>query len=112
MPGRVRRIKAEYSGLTVACDVCLCPYTSHGHCGVLSDDAEGSIDNPASLACLAGQALAFARAGADIVAPSDMMDGRVLAIKSLLDQHGFGNKVAVLSYAVKFSSSFYGPFRE
>lgn len=108
----VRRIKAEYPGLTVACDVCLCPYTSHGHCGVLTDDAEGSIDAPASLTCLAEQALAFARAGADVVAPSDMMDGRVKAIKQILADNGYGNRVSVLSYSVKFSSSFYGPFRE
>jgi len=108
----VRGIKSEFPALTVACDVCLCPYTSHGHCGVLEKDEEGTINNAESLFCLAKQALAFAQAGADIVAPSDMMDGRVLAIKKILDQHGFGNKVAVLSYAVKFSSSFYGPFRE
>jgi len=108
----VRRIKKEFPNLTVACDVCLCPYTSHGHCGVLNDDAEGSINNRATLPCLASQALAFARAGCDIVAPSDMMDGRVLAIKNKLAEHGFGNKVSVLSYAVKFSSSFYGPFRD
>ena len=75
-------------------------------------DAEGSINNRATLPCLASQALAFAQAGCDIVAPSDMMDGRVLAIKNKLAEHGFGNKVSVLSYAVKFSSSFYGPFRD
>eukprot|EP00092_Neocalanus_flemingeri_P030733 GFUD01033372.1.p1 GENE.GFUD01033372.1~~GFUD01033372.1.p1 ORF type:complete len:334 (+),score=99.11 GFUD01033372.1:38-1039(+) len=108
----VKRIKAQFPNLTVACDVCLCPYTSHGHCGVLNEDAEGSINNEASLPCLASQALAFATAGCDIVAPSDMMDGRVLAIKKKLAEHGFANKVAVLSYAVKFSSSFYGPFRD
>merc|ERR1712177_5358 len=86
--------------------------TSHGHCGVLNDDAEGSINNAATLPCLASQALAFARAGADVVAPSDMMDGRVLAIKKILEENGYGNRVAVLSYVVKFSSGFYGPFRE
>ena len=75
-------------------------------------DAEGSIDAPASLTCLAEQALAFARAGADVVAPSDMMDGRVKAIKQILADNGYGNRVSVLSYSVKFSSSFYGPFRE
>jgi len=107
----VRRIKSEFPALTVACDVCLCPYTSHGHCGVLNDDAEGSINNSASLPLLAAQAVAFARAGCDIVAPSDMMDGRVLAIKQALNSEGLG-KVAVLSYAVKFSSCFYGPFRD
>lgn len=108
----VRGIKEAFPNLTIACDVCLCPYTSHGHCGVLRQDAEGSIDNASSLVCLAKQALSFARAGADIVAPSDMMDGRVLAIKKILAESGFGNKVSVLSYAVKFSSSLYGPFRE
>jgi len=108
----VRNIKKEFPSLTVATDVCLCPYTSHGHCGVLQKDPEGSIDHKASLVCLANQALAFARAGADVVAPSDMMDGRVLAIKKILEENGYGNRVAVLSYAVKFSSGFYGPFRE
>jgi len=108
----VRRIKAEYKDVTVACDVCLCPYTDHGHCGILNDDDEGSINNAASVEALANQALAFAIAGADIVAPSDMMDGRVLAIKKTLAENGFGNRVSVLSYSVKFSSSFYGPFRE
>ena len=75
-------------------------------------DQEGSINNEATLPLLASQALAFAKAGCDIVAPSDMMDGRVLAIKKILTDHGYGNKVSVLSYAVKFSSSFYGPFRD
>ena len=75
-------------------------------------DAEGSINLPASLTCLAQQALAFAQAGADVVAPSDMMDGRVRAIKQILADNGYGNRVSVLSYSVKFSSSFYGPFRE
>ena len=73
---------------------------------------DGSINNKASLPLLAAQALSYAKAGADIVAPSDMMDGRVLAIKNILAEHGYGAKVAVLSYAVKFSSSFYGPFRD
>jgi len=106
----VANIRAKFPGLTIACDVCLCPYTSHGHCGVLHED--GTINNPATLPLLASQALAFARAGADIVAPSDMMDGRVAAIKKALADHGLGSKVAVLSYAVKFSSNFYGPFRD
>jgi len=108
----VRKIKAAFPSLTIACDVCLCPYTSHGHCGILTNDAEGSIDAKASNVALANQALAFAKAGADIVAPSDMMDGRILAIKQILADNGYGNRVSVLSYAVKFSSSFYGPFRE
>jgi len=105
----VESIKKEFPELTVACDVCLCPYTSHGHCGKLNSD--GTIDNEASLPLLAKQALAFAKAGADIVAPSDMMDGRVLAIKQMLKENGL-SRVSVLSYAVKFASSFYGPFRE
>jgi len=108
----IRNIKATFPSLTVACDVCLCPYTSHGHCGVLQDDAEGSINPAASVAALARQALSFAQAGADIVAPSDMMDGRILSIKQTLASNGYGNRVSVLSYSVKFSSSFYGPFRE
>merc|ERR1711973_799710 len=83
---------------------------SHGHCGLLRED--GSIDNPATLPLLASQALAFAKAGANIVAPSDMMDGRVAAIKKILAENGLGSRVSVLSYAVKFSSSFYGPFRD
>ncbi|XP_023320472.1 delta-aminolevulinic acid dehydratase [Eurytemora carolleeae] len=105
----VEGIKAEFPSLTVACDVCLCPYTSHGHCGVLNKD--GTIDNVRSLPLLARQALAFAECGADIVAPSDMMDGRVGAIKKILAENDLA-RVAVLSYAVKFASSFYGPFRE
>jgi len=105
----VKRIKAEFSSLTVACDVCLCPYTSHGHCGVLQKD--GSINNAESLPLLAKQALTFAQAGADIVAPSDMMDGRVYAIKKILADNGL-RRVSVLSYAVKFASTFYGPFRD
>jgi len=108
----VRNIKTEFPMLTVATDVCLCPYTLHGHCGIIQEDPEGSIDNAASISFLATQALAFAKAGADIIAPSDMMDGRVLAIKTILRENGYGNRVAVLSYAVKFSSGFYGPFRE
>lgn len=105
----VKRIKAEFPSLTVACDVCLCPYTSHGHCGVLQKD--GSINNAETLPLLAKQALTFAQAGADIVAPSDMMDGRVYAIKKILADNGL-RRVSVLSYAVKFASTFYGPFRD
>jgi len=105
----VKKIKTEFSNLTVACDVCLCPYTSHGHCGVLNSD--GTINNKESLPLLAKQALAFAEAGADVVAPSDMMDGRVYAIKKILADNGL-NRVSVLSYAVKFASTFYGPFRD
>ena len=90
--------------------MCICPYTDHGHCGILEKD--GTINNPLSLTALASQALAFARAGCDIVAPSDMMDGRVGAIKDILRHNGYASKVSVLSYAAKFSSSFYGPFRD
>ena len=89
-------------------DVCLCSYTEHGHCGVLEN---GRILNDATLAPLVAAALSHARAGADVVAPSDMMDGRVAAIRDALDQSGFED-VGLLSYAVKFASAYYGPFRE
>jgi porphobilinogen synthase len=89
-------------------DVCLCAYTDHGHCGVLD---HGEVDNDASLEPLVAAALSHARAGADVVAPSDMMDGRVAAIRDALDADGFEN-VILLSYAVKYASAYYGPFRE
>jgi porphobilinogen synthase len=104
----VRALKAELPELLVMTDVCLCEYTSHGHCGVLHD---GSVDNDATLALLARQAVSHARAGADVVAPSDMMDGRVAAIRAALDEAGSGD-VAILSYSAKYASAFYGPFRE
>jgi porphobilinogen synthase len=94
--------------LLVVTDVCLCEYTDHGHCGVLE---HGDVANDATLEILAEQALSHARAGADIVAPSDMMDGRVAAIRAALDKSGF-EKTPILSYAAKFASVFYGPFRE
>jgi porphobilinogen synthase len=94
--------------LLVITDVCLCEYTDHGHCGVVEG---GEVLNDATLPILAEQALSHARAGADVVAPSDMMDGRVAAIREKLDQHRFEN-VAILSYAAKYCSGFYGPFRE
>ena len=94
--------------LLVITDVCLCEYTDHGHCGVIEN---GEVANDATLEILAQQALSHARAGADIVAPSDMMDGRVAAIRKMLDDHKFEN-VAILSYAAKYCSGFYGPFRE
>jgi len=94
--------------LLVITDVCLCEYTSHGHCGVIEN---GEVANDPTLAILAEQALSHARAGADIVAPSDMMDGRVAAIRRKLDEHHMEN-VAILSYAAKYCSGFYGPFRE
>jgi porphobilinogen synthase len=102
-------IKASHPGLVVITDVCLCEYTSHGHCGVVRDD--GQIDNDASIELLARTASSHARAGADIVAPSDMMDGRVGAIRAELDADGF-TQTPILAYAAKFASAFYGPFRE
>jgi porphobilinogen synthase len=99
--------KAKLNLLLIA-DVCLCEYTSHGHCGVMKD---GEVLNDPSLVLLADAALSHARAGADLVAPSDMMDGRVAAIRQRLDENNFEN-VAILSYAAKYCSSFYGPFRE
>lgn len=104
----IRRLKKEVSGLLVIADVCLDEYTSHGHCGVVRD---GEVDNDATLPLLAKVALSQARAGADVVAPSDMMDGRVAAIRHALDEEGH-SEVAILSYAAKTASAFYGPFRE
>jgi len=94
--------------LLIITDVCLCEYTDHGHCGVIEG---GEVANDATLPILAAQALSHARAGADIVAPSDMMDGRVAAIREALDEHKFG-EIAILAYAAKYCSGFYGPFRE
>lgn len=104
----VRAIKRETPGLIIITDVCNCEYTSHGHCGKVVD---GEVDNDATLEWLARSAVSHARAGADIVAPSDMMDGRVGAIRRALDEAGF-QKTPILSYAAKFASVFYGPFRE
>ena len=104
----VAAIKEAVPELVVITDVCLCEYTSHGHCGVVRD---GVVDNDATLELLARQALSHAAAGADVVAPSDMMDGRVGVLRSALDAEGFAD-VAILSYAAKFASAFYGPFRE
>ncbi len=104
----VRAVKKEVPGLLVITDVCLCEYTSHGHCGKVEG---GEIANDPSLELLAKAALSHARAGADIVAPSDMMDGRVAAIRQALDVNGFEN-IPILSYAAKYASAFYGPFRE
>lgn len=101
-------IKKRRPQLTVITDVCLCEYTSHGHCGVVEGDR---ILNDETVALLAATAVSHAKAGADIVAPSDMMDGRVAALRDALDGCGFEN-VAIMSYAAKFASSFYGPFRE
>ncbi|MEP6618461.1 MAG: porphobilinogen synthase [bacterium] len=104
----VRMLKRELPELVVITDVCMCEYTDHGHCGILCD---GEVDNDATLALLAREALSHARAGADVVAPSDMMDGRVSAIRQALDAGGFQN-TPILSYAAKFASAYYGPFRE
>jgi porphobilinogen synthase len=105
----VGAIKQAVPELLVCTDVCLCEYTDHGHCGVLR--ADGSVDNDASVELLARTAVSHARAGADIVAPSDMMDGRVGAIREELDGEGFG-EVPIMAYSAKFASAFYGPFRE
>jgi porphobilinogen synthase len=102
-------IKRELGDLLVVTDVCLCEYTSHGHCGVVREN--GGVDNDATLELLARTAVSHARAGADIVAPSDMMDGRVGTIRAELDAEGF-TEVPILAYSAKFASAFYGPFRE
>lgn len=108
IPESIRALKSEITDLIVITDVCLCEYTDHGHCGVIKNK---DVDNDATLDLLAKESLAHARAGADIVAPSDMMDGRVGYIRKALDSKGFEN-VAIMSYAAKFASCFYGPFRE
>jgi porphobilinogen synthase len=104
----IKAIKNRHSDLIVITDVCLCEYTSHGHCGVIKN---GMVQNDATLELLAREALSHAKAGADMVAPSDMMDGRVAAIRYMLDSEGFYD-VPIMSYAAKYASSFYGPFRE
>ena len=104
----VRALKREVPQLVVITDVCMCEYTSHGHCGVL---VNGEVDNDQSIELLAREALSHARAGADIVAPSDMMDGRVGAIRAALDGTGH-TETSILSYSAKFASAYYGPFRE
>jgi porphobilinogen synthase len=104
----VRALKREFPDLLVITDVCLCEYTTHGHCGLLRGE---EVDNDATLPVLARVAVSHAAAGADIVAPSDMMDGRVGALREGLDSAGYG-ETAILSYAVKYASAFYGPFRE
>ena len=104
----VRAIKRDVPGLIVVTDVCNCEYTSHGHCGLV---VNGDVDNDATLEWVAKTAVSHARAGADIVAPSDMMDGRVAAIRKALDEAGFKN-TPIMSYAAKYASCFYGPFRE
>jgi len=105
----VREIKRRFQDLLVITDVCLCAYTSHGHCGMVND--RGEISNDASLKILSDTALSHAEAGADIVAPSDMMDGRIQMIRKRLDGAGFEN-LPILSYSAKYASAFYGPFRD
>lgn len=104
----IRLMKKEYPDLLVIADVCLCEYTSHGHCGLIRD---GEILNDETLPLLAKAAVTYAQAGADIIAPSDMMDKRVAAIREALDENGFIN-IPILSYSAKFASGYYGPFRD
>ncbi len=104
-----RAIKREFPGLLVVTDVCMCEYTDHGHCGLLTES--GDVDNDATLELLAREALSHAEAGADIVAPSDMMDGRVGHLRDALDAAGYTD-TPIMSYAAKYASAFYGPFRE
>ncbi|AEE96434.1 porphobilinogen synthase [Mahella australiensis] len=104
----VKAIKRRFPTLLVITDVCLCEYTDHGHCGIVKD---GIVDNDASAELIARTALSHARAGADIVAPSDMMDGRIGAVRKALDQNGYQH-VSIMAYSAKYASAFYGPFRE
>jgi len=104
----IRVIKSEVPELLIITDICLCEYTSHGHCGVIHN---GNVQNDESLELLSRMALSHAEAGVDMVAPSDMMDGRVGAIRQTLDEHGF-NQTPIMAYSAKFASGFYGPFRE
>ncbi len=109
VPLAVRALKAAHPELLVITDLCLCEYTDHGHCGLLT--ADGRVDNDSSLEALARAAVAQARAGADVIAPSDMMDGRVGAIRAALDGEGFAG-TPIMAYSAKYASAFYGPFRE
>ncbi len=108
IPKSIRALKSGTPDLIIITDVCMCEYTDHGHCGAIKN---GDVDNDATLELLAKESLAHARAGADMVAPSDMMDGRVGYIRKALDNEGFEN-IAIMSYAAKFASGFYGPFRD
>ena len=108
VPKAIRAIRRKYPDLVIIADVCLCEYTSHGHCGLVK---KGVILNDETLPLLAKAAVAYAKAGADIVAPSDMMDGRVGAIRTALDRAGFTD-VSVMAYSAKFASAYYGPFRD
>ncbi len=108
----IRAVKGAVPELVIITDVCLCEYTSHGHCGVVRETPNGfEVDNDATLELLAKEAVSHAAAGADMVAPSDMMDGRVKAIREALDENGFAH-MPIMSYAAKMASAFYGPFRE
>lgn len=108
----VRMLKKNFPELIVITDVCLCEYTSHGHCGLLQEgDKQGQVLNDSTLILLAKTALSHVKAGADIVAPSDMMDGRILAIRKALDEEGY-QQTPIMSYAVKYASAYYGPFRD
>lgn len=109
----IERIKKRCPDLCVITDVCLCEYTSHGHCGIIGETKAGKpdVDNDATVEVLIREALAHAQAGADMVAPSDMMDGRIGAIRDALDAHAF-EEVAIMAYSAKYASSFYGPFRD
>ncbi len=105
----IRELKKRSPGITIITDVCLCEYTDHGHCGCLAEN--GTVDNDTTLELLAKTALSHARAGADMIAPSDMMDGRISEIRSILDENDF-HMIPIMSYAVKYASAFYGPFRD
>jgi porphobilinogen synthase len=117
VPQAIRALKKSVPGMVVMTDVCMCEYTDHGHCGILKAPKAGGagqdlgVDNDATLPLLAKEAVAHARAGADVVAPSDMMDGRVAAIRAALDADGYGD-VPIMSYAAKYAGAFYGPFRD
>jgi porphobilinogen synthase len=112
VPNAIRRIKEVVPEMCVIADVCACEYTDHGHCGILHETQSGvDVHNDQTLNLLQPAALCYARAGADVVAPSDMMDGRVAAIRAALDGAGFSN-TPIFSYAAKFAGAFYGPFRE
>ncbi len=108
VPTAIRALRERFDDLTIWADVCMCEYTDHGHCGVITD---GDVDNDATLPLLARASLTYAKAGADIVAPSDMMDGRIGAVRDALDENGL-EKVVIVSYAAKYASGFYGPFRD
>ena len=108
IPSAIRKIKSEYPEAVIAADVCLCEYTSHGHCGIVKG---GKIDNDSTLSLLAKTAVVYARAGADIVAPSAMMDGQVRAIRQALNESGLTDTI-IMGYSSKFASALYGPFRE